>query len=223
MTDSSNLPNLAEDLERIHRAITRGLFVAVTRGSVFIKDGFLDRSLQHGFALFLQALTAVLSAHHLGEDELAFPALKLKLPDVPYGSLAADHTRIESALDQVKSALPELGSDTPAPALVKVVEGLQQILSIWTPHILIEQASFTATTIAVAMTQAEQAELSILLAKHAQEHVGPPFFALPFVLFNLSPEDRARMAAMMPRMVIEELIPGEWKEKWAPMKPFLLD
>jgi len=223
MTDTSNMPNLAEDLERIHWAITRGLFVAVTRGSVFIKDGFPDRSLQQGFALYLQTLTAVLSAHHLGEDELAFPTLKLKLPDVPYGSLAADHVRIESALDLVKSILPELATEAPTAALIKAVEGLQQILTIWTPHIMIEQASFSATTIAAAMTQEEQAELSILLAKHAQEHVGPPFFALPFVLFNLSPEDQARMTAMMPRMVIEELIPGEWKEKWAPMKPFLLD
>ena len=101
MTDTSNLPNLAEDFLRIHRAITRGLFVAVTRGTVFVKDGFTDHSLQQGFALYIQALTAVLSAHHLGEDEVAFPALKLKLPAVPYESLAADHMRIESAVDQV--------------------------------------------------------------------------------------------------------------------------
>ena len=103
------------------------------------------------------------------------------------------------------------------------MENLQQILSIWTPHILIEQTAFSATAIAGAFTQEEQAELSLLFGKHAQEHVGPPFFALPFVLFNLTPEDRTRMAANMPKMVIEELIPGEWKEKWAPMKPFLLD
>ena len=77
--------------------------MAVTRGAVFVKDGFPDRSLQQGFALYLQALTAVLSAHHLGEDEVAFPALKQKLPNVPYDSLAADHVRIETALDKVKA------------------------------------------------------------------------------------------------------------------------
>ncbi len=223
MPDSSNLPNLADDFLRIHRAITRGLFVAVTRGAVFLKEGFPDRSLQQGFALYIQALSAVLSAHHLGEDEVAFPALKLKLPAVPYGSLAADHVRIETAMNLVKSTLPELGAEAPAAALGKVVGNLQQILSVWTPHILIEETAFSATAIAGAFSQEEQAELSMLFAKHAQEHVGPPFFALPFVLFNLSPEDRARMAAVMPRTVIEELIPGEWQEKWAPMKPFLLD
>ena len=223
MTETSNLPNLAEDFLRIHRAITRGLFVAVTRGAVFLKDGFPDRGLQQGFALYIQALTAVLSAHHLGEDEVAFPALKLKLPAVPYESLAADHVRIETALNKVKNALPQLGAEVPAAALVTVVDNLQQIIAVWTSHIEIEQTAFSATAIAGAMTVEEQAELSGIFAKHAKEHVGPPFFALPFVLYNLSPEDRARMAALMPTMVIEELIPGKWKEKWAPMKPFLLE
>jgi hypothetical protein len=223
MTDSSSQPNLAEDFLRIHRAITRGLTVGVNRGSEFIRDGFPDINLQKGFVLYLQALTAVLSAHHLGEDEVAFPALKQIFPAVPYGSLATEHVKIEAGLDLVKSALPELASDKPSAALTKVVESLQQILSIWAPHIQQEQISFSSTAIASAMSVEQQSELSASLAKHGQEHAGPPFFALPFVLFNLSPEDRERMAAVMPKLVIEELIPGEWKDKWAPMKPFLLD
>jgi hypothetical protein len=31
------------------------------------------------------------------------------------------------------------------------------------------------------------------------------------------------MAASMPSMVLDELIPKAWKEQWAPMKPFLLE
>jgi hypothetical protein len=42
------------------------------------------------------------------------------------------------------------------------------------------------------------------------------------VLFNLDPIDRAAMSATIPKPVAD-LIQGEWKEKWAPMKPFLLD
>lgn len=221
MKEQSNLPNLAEDFLRIHRAITRGLFVAVTRGAVFAKDGFTDCNLQQGYALYLQALTAVLSAHHLGEDEVAFPALKQKLSNVPYESLAADHVRIETALEQVKHALPELATEAPGVGLVKVVENLKLILSIWTPHMLIEESAFSTTAIAGAMTREDQARLSEALSKHAQEHVGPPFLALPFVLYNLSTKDRAKMTASMPKTVVEELIPGEWKDKWAPMKPFL--
>jgi hypothetical protein len=219
----NNPPNLAEDFLRIHRAITRGLTVGVTRGLNFVSEGFPDPSLQQGFALYLQALTAVVSAHHEGEDEVAFPALKQKLPGVPYERLGADHGTIEETLDMVKSKLPELAGVNPAAALVKAVDGLKSILVVWTPHIEIEQTAFSATAIAEAMTPAEQAQVAIAFAKHSQEHAGPPFFALPFVLFNLAPADRVEMAAMMPKMLIEELIPGDWKEMWAPMKPFLLD
>ena len=223
MIPNNNLPNLAGDLLRIHRAITRGLTVGVTRGSDFISEGFPDQSLQQGFALYIQALTAVVSAHHLGEDEVAFPALKQMLPAVPYERLGADHISIETALGLVKSTLPELAGVNPANALAKAVDGLKSILAVWMPHIEIEQAVFSSTAIAGVMTPAEQAQVSVALAKHSQEHVGQPFFALPFVLFNLASADRAEMAAMMPKIVIQELIPGDWKEKWAPMKPFLLD
>lgn len=223
MIPKTNLPNLAADLIRIHKAITRGLTIGTTRGSDFIKGGFPDRILQQGFALYLQTLTAVISAHHLGEDEVAFPALKQKLPAVPYDQLGADHILIETALNDVKRNLPGLTGNNPASSLFKVVDGLNRILAVWRPHIQIEQSAFSAKAIAGATSPAEQAEISTAFAKHSQEHVGPPFFALPFVLFNLVPEDRAEMAALMPKMLTEDLIQGEWKEKWSPMKPFLLD
>lgn len=223
MEPINNLPNLAKDLLRIHRAITRGLTVGVMRGSDFISEGFPDPSLQQGYALYLQALTAIVSAHHLGEDEIAFPALKQKLPGVPYGKLGADHAMIEKNLDMVKSKLSELAGVNPTAALVKAVDGLKSILVVWTPHIEIEQTAFSQAAIAGAMTPAEQAQVSTAIGKHSQEHANPPFLAVPFLLFNLAQADRAEMAAQMPKMVVEELIPGDWSEKWAPMKPFLLD
>jgi hypothetical protein len=223
MIPKTNLPNLAGDFVRIHKAITRGLTVGTTRGSDFIKSGFSDSSLQQGFALYLQTLIVVISAHHLGEDEVAFPALRQKLPTVPYDQLGADHVSIETALNDVKSNLPGMAGNNPADSLVKVVDGLNRILAIWRPHIQIEQSAFSAKAIAGAMSPAEQAEISTAFAKHSQDHVGAPFFALPFVLFNLVPEDRAEMSALMPKMLIEDLIPGEWKAKWSPMEPFLLD
>lgn len=223
MEPINNPPNLAEDILRIHRVITRGLTVGVMRGSDFINEGFPDPNLQQGFALYLQGLIAVVSAHHLGEDEIAFPALKQKLPGVPYGKLGADHATIEKTLEMVKSKLPELAEVNPAAALVKAVDGIKSILAVWTPHIEIEQTAFSSTAIAGTMTLVEQAQVATAIGKHSQEHANPPFLAVPFVLFNLAPADRAEMAAMMPKMLVEELIPGDWKEKWAPMKPFLLD
>ena len=213
---------LAGDFLRIHRAITRGLNVSVSKGSEYLNKGFPDPDLQQGYVLYLQTLTAVLSAHHLGEDEVAFPALKLKFPDEPYGKLGSDHVEIEKRLIQIKNTLPGLASADSKASLAIAVEILKGILTIWAPHIQIEETSFKAAAIASAMTFDEQLQLSAKIGKYSQEHGGPPFFVLPFVLFNLEQADRAAMASGMPKELVEVLMPGEWKAKWAPMLPFLL-
>jgi hypothetical protein len=46
---------------------------------------------------------------------------------------------------------------------------------------------------------------------------------VPFLLYNLPPEERAIFSQGMPPVVTQELVPVVWKEKWSPMKPFLLD
>jgi hemerythrin-like domain-containing protein len=223
MDQMSSVPNLAKDVERIHKVITRGLTIGVTRGVDFIRDGFPDNKIQQGFALFIQSLTSVVTAHHQSEDQVSFPVFKHKLPATPFGRLSADHVMIETTINQIKSTLPDLNGTNPTKALVKTVDGLKSILKIWTPHIDIEESSFTSEAIARVMTLEEQGQLSAELGKHSQEHVGAPFLAMPFVLFNLDPVDRAEMAAMLPKVVTEVLVPGEWKDKWAPMKPFLLE
>jgi hemerythrin-like domain-containing protein len=213
---------LAGDFLRIHKVITRALDVCVSKGSEYIQKGFPDPTLQQGFVLYLQTLTAVLSAHHLGEDEVAFPALKLKLPDEPYEKLGSDHIEIEKKLVQVKNTLPGIESADFASPLAIAVEILKEILAMWRSHIQIEETSFKAAAIASAMTFDEQLHLSEKISKFSQEHGGPPFFVLPFVLFNLEQEDRAVMASGIPMELVEVLLPGEWKVKWAPMLPFLL-
>ena len=84
MTQKNDEIKLAGDFLRIHRVITRGLNVCVSKGAEYLNAGYPDPDTQQGFVLYLQTLTSVLSAHHLGEDEVAFPALKLKIPDAPY-------------------------------------------------------------------------------------------------------------------------------------------
>jgi hypothetical protein len=58
-----------------------------------MREGFPDASMRQGFFSYVQALTIVLGAHHLGEDEIAFPAFRPKLPAAPQ-RLAADHHTI---------------------------------------------------------------------------------------------------------------------------------
>jgi hypothetical protein len=64
--------------------------------------------------------------------------------------------------------------------------------------------------------------VSLLRMEHSQKHSGPDYHVVPFLLFNLTPEERVTFEAEMPRIVMEQLLPVVWKEKWAPMMPFLL-
>lgn len=61
------------------------------------------------------------------------------------------------------------------------------------------------------------------LIEFFQEHTGPEYLVVPFVLYNLTTEDRAITAQGLPAIVTEQLVPIEWKDKWAPMQPFLLE
>jgi hypothetical protein len=222
MPNDSNLPNLAQDLLRIHKVITRGLTVGVTRGKEFLADGFTSEGIQRGFSDYIQSLGSVLAAHHLGEDTVAFPALKERLPSAPYVRLAADHKKIEAALTPVSKSIAEVAGANPVSGLGGVVDGLRKIMAIWPSHIGVEETSFGSNAIARVMTAEEQADISVSMAKHSQAHAGPPFLVLPFVLFNLSGAERTAMSATLPASVME-LVEKEWKEKWSPMRPFFLD
>jgi hypothetical protein len=216
-------PTLAEGFIRIHKVITRGLSLTVSRGTEFLNQGFPDRDVRQGYADYVQSLVSVLSAHHLGEDELAFPTLQEKHIAAPYERLGTNHMEIEMALDLVRNSLPGMAGPDPLAGFGVVVESFRRVLAIWKPHIAIEEASFSDEAIAALMNPAEQAQLNASMSKHAQEHTGPPFLVLPFVLFNLTGADREGMASSMPKAVVEELIPKEWQARWAPMRPFLLD
>ena len=44
----------------------------------------------------------------------------------------------------------------------------------------------------------------------------------PFLLFNVTPDDRALLTQAIPPIVVQQLVPITWKDKWVSMKPFLL-
>ena len=102
-------------------------------------------------------------------------------------------------------------------------QALSQIRDLWQPHIRIEEKYLSPQNLGPMLPVEEHARLAEMFAKHSQEHSGPDFLVVPFLLYNLPPEPRAMMAAAMPSVVTQQLVPGAWYEKWAPMKPFLLD
>jgi hypothetical protein len=223
MVTQNNPPNLAQDFIRIHRVITRGLRIAVDRGTEFLNEGFSHLGLQQGFVTYIQTLTVVLEAHHLGEDEIAFPSFGQVLPAASYERLAADHQKISALIGSIRHSSELIGSEGCESELNLLVEDLRKINAVWIPHIVIEEVSFSQKALTAVMSPDAQSQLSAALTKHAQEHALPPYLALPFVLYNLDAEDRASFAATLPTLVWEELIPKVWIDQWAPMKPFLLE
>ncbi len=219
----ANTPNVALDLLRIHSIITRGLNVATEKSQVFAREGFPDASTREGFICYARSFVSALHAHHLTENELVFPYLRAKLPDAPYDLLIAQHQELVHTLDQIKVAIEEVAADPQATAPLTRLNGvLRRMGEIWHPHIGIEQDHFAPDKVGPLLAPEEHARLSGLFAEHGRKHMGPDSLAVPFLLYNLPPGERAMFARQMPFIVTRLLVPLVWKKQWAPMRPFLL-
>jgi hemerythrin-like domain-containing protein len=216
-------PNVAFDLLRIHSIITRGLNVATEESRVLAREGFPDTPTREGFICYARSLISALHAHHLTENELVFPCLRAKLPDAPYDLLIAQHEELVHILDQIKVAIEEVATDPQVAASLTKLNGvLRRAGQIWHPHIGIEQDHFAPDKVGPMLAPEEHIRLSRLFAEHGQKHAGPGYLAVPFLLYNLPPEERAMFARQMPFIVTRVLVPFVWKKHWAPMRPFLL-
>jgi len=72
--------NVARDLVRIHKSITRGLNISIEKGWQYLHNGFPSPDVQRGYFDYAQTLAVVIHAHHLGEDEVSYPVFKQKIP-----------------------------------------------------------------------------------------------------------------------------------------------
>lgn len=216
-------PDLSRDLNRIHKVITRGLSIGTAGGDEFRQDGFPDPAVKKGYVDYVQTLGMVLEAHHLSEEEIVFPIFVEKMVIAPYERLTADHREISRLVGSLRRGAGDVAAEGDTDDLSLLVDTLRRIHALWVPHIAIEEECFASPALVKAMTPEEQGKLGADLGKFSSEHSGPPALAVPFVLFNLDPVDRAAMTANLPKALVEELVPVTWKEMWAPMKPFLLD
>ena len=223
MTAIPSTPSLAQILIRIHRVITRGLYTSLIKGTEYLGQGDPKLEIIQGYARYVHCLTEVLSAHHKGEDLITFPAFMKYLPSAPYAQLSADHHAVEKLLSNLPEATENISNEPSGSGLEVIVANLEKLTAIWEPHILLEEHYFSKEAINAAINKDEQLRIGEASAKHSQEHAAPPYWVVPFILYNLEPKERAIMAANFPPMVINELIPTVWKDEWTPMKPFLLD
>lgn len=219
---TTTTPNLAQDLIRIHKVITRALYISLIKGREYRQSGFPEQQLINGYTAYVHCLSEVLSTHHQGEDLIAFPAFMKVLPSAPYAQLSADHHAVELQLRNIPQALTDLSGEAPEKGFTELVDTLENLSTIWEPHILIEEHYFSKEAINGAIDPDEQRRISEASARHSQEHSGPPYWVIPFVLYNLEAEDRALVAENLPPAIVNELVPLTWKEQWAPMKPLLI-
>jgi hemerythrin-like domain-containing protein len=219
----SDQPNIGANLARIHRVVTRSLGVVREESLSFADTGFSDSSMQEGFASYIHCFVSLLQAHHLTEDELLFPYLRDKVPDAPYDLLRAGHDAIAQILPEIEATPAQVKADRqPSGALRDLNHSLIRLVGIWQPHIQKEERHFSVETLARLIEPEEHARVNALLAESSRRHSGPDYLVVPFILYNLSEADRVVMSQDMPLVVIQQLVPGAWKEKWAPMRPFLL-
>ena len=216
-------PNVGANLIAIHMCITRGIDVTIERSGTFQKEDFPDDSSRKGFVDYARTLVQVVDAHHMGEDEVAFPYLRSKVPDAPYERLHADHEAILPVLKELRRAADEVAHGAQIDrALNQLRDAALQLKNLWRPHIATEEENFSPGLLAARMEPAEQEQLTQALGADSQKRLDPPFLAMPFVLYNLPPQERAYLASTMPPMLTQQLVPVVWKDHWAPMKPFLL-
>jgi hemerythrin-like domain-containing protein len=217
-------PNVANDLIRIHKIVTRGLDVAIEHGRAYAQDGYPDDSTKAGFVSYVQALASVTHGHHVTEDDLAFPYFETKLPALPVEDLTREHREMQGILDEIQTAIDGVADEAePGQALDALNRALNKLAGLWQPHIRKEEDDLKPEVLGKLIGVDEQIGLAQQFAQHSQKHTGPDFLVVPFMLYNLSPGDRAILSQAMPPIVTQQLVPMAWKEQWAPMKPFLLD
>src|SRR5512136_2048945 len=91
-------PNVGNDVVRVHRVVTRALDVSLQNS----RDTHMDVKNRPGFMLYVRSLDILLHAHHLGEDELAFPFWKTRLPSGPFDELSAQHRQMITYLEGIE-------------------------------------------------------------------------------------------------------------------------
>jgi hemerythrin-like domain-containing protein len=213
---------ISESFYNIHNIITRGL--KVSKGGVqdAIQHGLWDLAQKEGLLNYVRALSSVLNSHHLTEDELLFPYFRDKLPEVPFDMLMRWHQEMDGMLNEINLALEACDRNEQLEAnLANMLDALTRLEQSWLPHIQTEN-DVLITKVDALVAQEEQLRLVRQAGEHSSRLAVPAPLTIPFLLYNLPPDERKAFAKNMPAEVVEKLVPFAWKEQWESMKPFFL-
>lgn len=221
--ENKNQGDVGKDIIRFHRIITRSLETIIQNVDKFIETGAIENEKREGFLKYIQTFQTVMDVHHALENEKIFPYFKEKLPDAPYDRLMTQHEWVKTALTQIIGGINELKSNVDElESLNSIKTGLKQIDKIWHPHIKIEEDQIYGRVGSLNLGLEENNKLRLEFSQFFEEHAEPAYLVIPFLLYNLSPKDRAIQAQYLPEIITKQLISVDWKDEWAPMKPFLI-
>jgi iron-sulfur cluster repair protein YtfE (RIC family) len=214
----TNFHNAGQSLIRIHKTITRGLAVTIQHS----QGNGPNPEQQDGFQRYTRALVGLLHAHHLGEDEVAFPFWKGRAPQDELDTLYQQHQEMLPLLDQVSAWLDDGKAAWEATALAELNQALVALNELWHTHITREEDVLGPETSSKMLSHEENVQLDQQLAAHGQQHAQPSELVMPFVLYNLEEADRQAFAKNLPPELVQHVIPVVWKPTWEPMQPFFI-
>lgn len=217
MTDTSR--NAGTDLIRIHNVVTRAITISIQH----CRGTGPEPALRDGFQRYERALVSLLNAHHLGEDEIAFPYFEKKHLQGPFDKLRDQHRQIVVVLDKITAWVERGNSAWETASLAKLHETMVELDELWHTHIKLEEEHIGPKMVEKILTPEENVQLGDQIAAHASRHGLPAELVVPFMLYNMPANDRVVMVQGLPPVIMDQLIPYAWKATWAPMQPFLME
>lgn len=215
---------VANDIISIHLVITRAIRVSIEQCKIFQGQSKIDEILKEGFINYLSSLLSLFHSHHLVEDDQIFPYFENNQLKAPYEVMKSQHEKLLPLLDELENYINNLSSNNSKDLefIEQLLENLEHLQQAWIPHYQLEEEYFTDENISSLISDEEQVRLCLEFGKYAGNHLKPDYLVIPFILYNLPDEQRKLIAEVFPPIIIEELIPNKWKEKWQSMSPLLL-
>ena len=219
----TNSPDIGKDLIYIHTVITRGLYVAQGYSHSSTQAVHLNEAKRKGFISYVKSLISVMSGHLQFEDKIVYPYLKYRMPEVPFDMLKTQHQDMMNNLDSIVKIVDEAASNRSFGKSLGILNmEFRKTQEIWHSHIQIEAKYLTAEKIGAVIGYGEQKMLSRIFNQYIHEHAGPDNLVVPFLIYNLPPEERAIFSKKIPPALAKQVTSDAWKEKWMPMSTFML-
>jgi hemerythrin-like domain-containing protein len=214
--------NIAASFFNIHNIITRGLRVSLESTRGILQGGFQGERNREGFINYVRSLTSAMNAHHLTEDDIAFPYFREKLPEAHFADWTYWHGKMAEDLDKINLAVEKCEKKGESETELRNIENvLARLNEGWPYHIQPETDEFINKADALVPVE-EQLRLVRQFSEYVLENANPLYLTVPFMLYNLSVEDRQVFSQWIPAEDILNLVPVAWKEKWASMAPYLM-